>query len=61
MPPIVKVFVSCLVALIALGVTLFREAVGLGAPALLVWGLAVGMIVGLWMFPEPRTGRVKGS
>lgn len=54
MPIIFKVIISILVAAIAAGAHFFRDQIGLGAPVALIGGLAGLMILGLWMFPEPR-------
>lgn len=59
MSPIYKVLISVLVVAMAAGAHLAREAIGLAAPAWLLGALVVVMILGLWMFPEPRKGKPK--
>lgn len=54
MPPHIKVILSVLVLVVAAGVWWGREAIGLNASPLLLFGLALGMAGSLWLFPEPR-------
>lgn len=54
MPPHIKVILSLIVLLVVTGAHLFRDAIGLTASPLLLFGLALGMAVSLWLFPEPR-------
>ena len=54
MPPIYKILVTLLVCLLAGGAHIFRDTIQLGAsPWMLAW--LVGLLVlGLWLFPEPK-------
>ena len=54
MNPIYKVMLSLIVLLFAGASYAFREAIGMQASPLLVGALAAAMVIGLWMFPEPR-------
>lgn len=54
MPPHIKIALSIMVFLAALAAHVWREAIGLQASGLFLAGFAVFMVVGLWIFPEPR-------
>lgn len=54
MHPIYKILISLVVLLFAGGAYFYREAIGMAAPPALLAGLAAVMVIGLWMFPEPR-------
>lgn len=55
MPPHIKIVLSLLVFAAALAGHLGREAIGLQASAGFLAGLALFMVVALWIFPEPRS------
>lgn len=59
MPPIYKVLVTGFVLAAALLAHLFRDTIGLGVSALHVGFLAAAMVIGLWMFPEPKKEKLK--
>ena len=54
MPPLIKVILTALVVLAAVVLWLLRDAIGLAAPAWLLFGLVALMVVGLWLFPEVK-------
>ena len=54
MPIFYKFLISLLVVVFAGGAHVFRESIGMGASALQLGALTTMMVVGLWMFPEPK-------
>lgn len=58
MPNHIKLILTLIVAAVAAGAWTWREAIGLTASPLLFFGLAVGMALSLWLFPEPRKEKV---
>jgi len=52
MPKPIRAFLSVFVAVLAVLLWLFREALNIDASPLLYYGLTLGMIAAVWLFPE---------
>ncbi|GMG82408.1 hypothetical protein LNKW23_16210 [Paralimibaculum aggregatum] len=59
MPPIYKILVTCFIVGAIFAAHVFRDVTGLGAPLWLLVGLVVVMVIGLWIFPEPKKEDLK--
>lgn len=54
MPPLIKVLLSTVVIAVAICVWIFRDAIGLDASPILLFGLTIIMTLALWLFPEVK-------
>ncbi len=54
MPPRIKVFLTGTIIAVAVLAWIFRDAIRMEAPALLVFGLMAFMVFALWLFPEVK-------
>lgn len=52
MPPKIKLLLSLLVLAVGAGVFAFERSIGNTTPALVAAGLAVFMVIAVWLFPE---------
>jgi len=61
MPNGIKLILSILVVIVALGVHFFQARAGQELNSWLVLGLAAFMVFAMWIFPEAKGYRRKGS
>ncbi len=54
MPPIYKVLVTLFIVAAIVVAYIFRETTRLGAEPWLLIVIVVVMVIGLWIFPEPK-------
>jgi amino acid permease len=54
MPPRIKAYLTGAIAVVAVLAWVFRDAIGMEASPLLVFGLMAFMVFALWLFPEVK-------
>ena len=54
MPPHIKACLTGTIVVLAILAWLFRDAIGLAASPLLLFGLTAFMVLALWLFPEVK-------